>query len=235
MQASPPSPPSQPSPPSAPSAQPGAPVPVVVGTNVGSASPAELYTALRAQRRELSRQLETLEGRRQELSERLKEPMVGGADRKGLEQRIADVDQRISEVDKQIAASDRELARVTAIPGATVEPPQPRRSGPPDEFLATPALFIVLVLFPLALAYTRRLWRRGSDAVAALPAELWERLTRLEQATDTIAVEVERISEGQRFMSRLFAEGAPSRAVGAGAAQPVEVKAGQPVPRSVRG
>jgi hypothetical protein len=33
-----------------------------------------------------------------------------------------------------------------------------------------------------------------------------ERLERIEQAVDTIAVEVERVSENQRFMTRLMTE-----------------------------
>jgi hypothetical protein len=36
-----------------------------------------------------------------------------------------------------------------------------------------------------------------------------DRLERMEQAIDTIAVEAERISEGQRFTSRLLADRAP--------------------------
>ena len=44
-----------------------------------------------------------------------------------------------------------------------------------------------------------------------------ERLTRIEQAIDAVAIEVERISEGQRFLTRLLAdralpEGAPDAA-----------------------
>ncbi|HEX6600185.1 MAG TPA: hypothetical protein VF034_12750 [Gemmatimonadaceae bacterium] len=42
-------------------------------------------------------------------------------------------------------------------------------------------------------------------AVAASP-ELSSRLTNLEQSLDAIAVEVERVGEGQRFMTRLFDE-----------------------------
>ena len=33
-----------------------------------------------------------------------------------------------------------------------------------------------------------------------------QRLARIEQAVDTIAIEVERVSEGQRFTSRLLAD-----------------------------
>ena len=39
----------------------------------------------------------------------------------------------------------------------------------------------------------------GASQGARLTGNLEERLTRIEQAVDAIAVEVERISEGQRF------------------------------------
>jgi hypothetical protein len=84
---------------------------------------------------------------------------------------------------------------------------------------------MVVVLFPLAIAYARRLWKRGVTTIAALPAELGERLTRLEQGMDAVAMEVERIGEGQRYMTRMFAEDGSVRALSSGAAEPVEVKA----------
>ena len=46
---------------------------------------------------------------------------------------------------------------------------------------------------------------RLSAADAASP-ELSSRLTHLEQSLDAIAVEVERVGEGQRFMTRQFVE-----------------------------
>jgi len=42
------------------------------------------------------------------------------------------------------------------------------------------------------------------------PAMLEERLLRIEQAVDAIAIEVERMSEANRFTSRLLAERLPS-------------------------
>jgi hypothetical protein len=81
---------------------------------------------------------------------------------------------------------------------------------------------------PIALAYARRVWRRGAAAVTALPAELGERLGRLEQAVDAIAVELERVGEGQRYITRLFGEQG-SRALGAGAAEPIDVRQREPV------
>jgi hypothetical protein len=222
-------PPAPPAPPS-PDAPVLAPLPRITSTG----SPEAVYNALKAQRQELGRQLESLEERRGELSQRLQQGDVNVADRVGIEQRIRETDQRIAEVDKQIAASERDVAQAAGVPGAVVEPPPPPvDNDPPEAFIAVPIVLTLFVLFPLTLAYTRRIWRRGSAVIASLPAELSERLTRLEQAVDTIAIETERISEGQRFLSKLFADTGARGALnpGAGAQQPVEVKASDPVRR----
>lgn len=60
---------------------------------------------------------------------------------------------------------------------------------------------------------TRYLWRIGSRAPdRALPdAQMREELHRLQMAVDTIAIEVERISEAQRFTVSLLSDGIPSR------------------------
>jgi hypothetical protein len=168
-------------------------------------SPTALLKAAEAARRELGNQLDNLQDRRNNLSERLQEPLVRGADRGGLEARIAEIDARISAVDKQIAAADAEVAKAAGVPGAYVEPPAFHNEGPPPEAFVLGGIFLVVVMLPISLAYARRIWRRGVVTVSALPQEVIERLTRLDQAVDSIAVEVERIGEGQRFMTRLFA------------------------------
>ena len=186
------------------------PTPFPPGTRVrvisGTPSPSAVYEAFVNQRRELRDQLETLNDQRQELSQQLQDPMVGGANRAGLEQHVAELDARISALDKQIAAADAEVAKAAAVPGAVVPPPPEIRQGPPEEVFVLSGIFIVVVLFPLTIAYARRLWRRGAVAVSAIPHELMDRLTRLDQAVDSIAVEVERIGEGQRFVTRVLAE-----------------------------
>jgi hypothetical protein len=78
--------------------------------------------------------------------------------------------------------------------------------------MASP-IFIPITLFimigvtsigvPLARAFARRMDR---DASPKLSPEVLARLERMEQAIDSIAVEVERISEGQRFTTKLLAE-----------------------------
>jgi hypothetical protein len=43
----------------------------------------------------------------------------------------------------------------------------------------------------------------------------------MEHALEATSIEVERVGEGQRFLTKLFTEGEASRAIGAGAAQPL--------------
>jgi hypothetical protein len=61
-----------------------------------------------------------------------------------------------------------------------------------------------IVGLPLARALARK-WDRESGQ-PKVPAEMTARLERMEQAIDAIAIEVERISEGQRFTTRLLSE-----------------------------
>ncbi len=59
----------------------------------------------------------------------------------------------------------------------------------------------------IAKAYIKRLELK--DKLAAghpMPSHVEERLARIEQAVDAIAVEVERVAEGQRFATKLFAD-----------------------------
>ncbi len=63
---------------------------------------------------------------------------------------------------------------------------------------------IVAIGLPLAKAFARRLDRQSLPP--AVPLEVAHRLERMEQAIDSIAVEVERISEGQRFTTKLLSE-----------------------------
>ena len=68
----------------------------------------------------------------------------------------------------------------------------------------TTVLAITLGL-PLVKAYVRA--KERNPALSAGEREREERLARMENAIESIAVEVERISEGQRFVTKLLAEG----------------------------
>ena len=81
---------------------------------------------------------------------------------------------------------------------------------------------ILAIGVPLARAYSRRM--DADSRNPRLPTEVTDRLERMEHALDSIAVEVERITEGQRFTTKLLSEGrsaAESRQVspGGGSAQ----------------
>jgi hypothetical protein len=59
---------------------------------------------------------------------------------------------------------------------------------------------------------SRVLWRLGSRSKPGRPsAHDDDRMQRLETAVDTIAIEVERISEAQRFMVTLLSDALPAQ------------------------
>lgn len=98
----------------------------------------------------------------------------------------------------------------------------------PDIIVPVSAMIMVVAIavgLPLARAHAKRM-ERGIDP-KVLPNDLTDRLTRMEQAIDSMAVEIERISEGQRFTTKLLSERAPE-------ALPVSRAAGVPVNAPLR-
>lgn len=130
-----------------------------------------------------------------------------GANRLGLEQQLRVLDQRIAQLEVDIGDSGRALASYTG-PTATVGFPDRFPTGiTPGQTTAISIIFIIFVLGPLAASFGRLMWRRASKP--ALPpawSEATNRLERLEQAMDTIAVEMERVSEGQRFITKIMTQ-----------------------------
>lgn len=198
--------------PTAPPAPALAPSQITVG-GAPIASAYDVYQAFRAQRRVLGGQLEGLQSQRDDISRELQQETITGADRKGLEQRITQLDERITALDKQIADADVQVAKAAAVPGAAVDPPEPPRTGPPEEVWVLGTIFMLVVLLPMSIAYARRVWRRGAQIVTNIPKELTDRMMRVEQTVEASAIEIERIGEGQRFMTRVLTEGPSAHAV----------------------
>jgi hypothetical protein len=206
-------------------------VPFVVQAPTGpiTGTPTDVYQGALAQRRELRNQQERLQDQRQDLRTQLQnEPNLSPADRAGVEGRLKEIDTRISTVDQQIAQADAAVAQAAALPGATAEPIR-TRNGPPDEIVAIPIVFTLFVLAPIAMAYARRIWKRGAPLATVVPHELTDRLEAMGQAVESIAIEVERIGEGQRFLTRVMSD--KGKSLGAGAAEPIPVPQvhGEPV------
>ncbi len=63
-------------------------------------------------------------------------------------------------------------------------------------------IIVLAIGVPLVRAYVRRKELEPPPQLAISDA----RLQRIEQAVETMAIEIERISEGQRFVTRLLAE-----------------------------
>jgi hypothetical protein len=78
------------------------------------------------------------------------------------------------------------------------------------EFLAFQAITIVCatVAFVASLRFLRGYLelRHDRNKIAAPPSEMPDRLDRIEMIVEATAVEVERISEANRFMAKLLAE-----------------------------
>jgi hypothetical protein len=164
---------------------------------------------LRTRRSELSEQLESATGRRRALAEQIRR--ADGVNRTGLETRLATLDQRIVRLEGQLDEVGQQLASPQAAQYvATTRPPanfpRPRFSNVDPEPIII--CFILFVLSPISLAMSRLIWKRASRTAMApaAPAESGVRLERIEQAVDAIAIEVERVSEGQRFVTRLLSE-----------------------------
>jgi hypothetical protein len=169
------------------------------------ASANQVYAAYRSQVRVLREQLETLDDSRRELVSRLREGTVSEADRAGVDQRLTQIDQQIAAKQIAIAEAEALVAQAAAVPGATDSPPRPPERLSAEDVAEMSAVIFTILAIPLVLAWARRIWRRSSVTIN-LPPELTDRLTSMERAIDTVAVEVERIGEGQRFVTQVMAE-----------------------------
>jgi hypothetical protein len=104
---------------------------------------------------------------------------------------------------------------VQEIVQTALEPPRipldPNRG--PDAPRITAIVFLFLFLMTLVITIGRVLSKRatGQAVGPGVPADLAERLARIEQAVETVAIEVERISESERYSARLLTERLPER------------------------
>jgi predicted nucleic acid-binding Zn-ribbon protein len=112
---------------------------------------------------------------------------------------------------QELQAAQAELQRVqselqSAPQVYTEQPPNPPwPTIPPQASQIATGFFItcavMVVGWPISRALGRRLERRSS--APALESGMSEQLQRIEQAVEAMAIEVERISESQRFLAKL--------------------------------
>jgi hypothetical protein len=168
--------------------------------------------ALSARRGELSRQLEAAAARRGEIAGQLIH--AEGAARAGLEQQLSVLNPRILQLESDIAEIGKLLGNAPAELLATTEDRSFADLIEPHVIERVSIMFTLFVLAPLAVGAAFLMFRRALKPAAprAQRGEGSERLERLETSVDAIAVEIERISEGQRFVTRLLTEALPQSA-----------------------
>lgn len=183
---------------------------------------------------------ETAQGRLEHAREQLQEARERAQE---AEQEMRESQQSVeqaareAQVEARVAADQaREIARQVQIqipmppapphPGETVigMPPRgPWDTGPqvPREAVVISIAFFVTMAFmavgwPLARAFARRMDRKTVAAPAQIPADVTARLERIEHSVEAIAIEVERISEGQRYATKLLSDIRPMEPLAVG-------------------
>ena len=199
---------------------------------------------LQTQLVELQVQLSGLKAQWNGLRTQLDDMLRNNPARPGVQQQWANVGVQIAEVEGKVAVLQARIAQAKGLPVGTTVPPAapPRPVFSPDWMVPISALLLAAFVFPMSIGWARRI-SRGKPQPASLPHDQASRLERLEHAIDTIAIEVERISEGQRFVTKILAErpaqnaaagsnGAPASA----AAPPLALGAGpmEPIPMAER-
>jgi hypothetical protein len=215
--------------------------------------------ALQTSITQLSEQVAALRAQRDILSSQIRR-MPASEARVGLDAQRAQLDGQLVQAEMKLEAAKAQLASrlgvSTGLIGPTgriiVQPPYyPRQGVDPDMVVGLSFTLAIAVGLPLAIAYARRVWRGTPKNVRVAPDESNVRLERLEHAVDAIAIEIERVAEGQRFVTKVLAERpattapAPERAesalgeakpflaLGAGPMEPIRAAERQTVKQSI--
>ena len=163
--------------------------------------------ALFARREQLADQLDNVASRRSELVTQLRSS-PDGAPRTGLEERLKVLDSRILQLERDLASTGQQLAAAPSdLARATQVATRPPGGGDDFEEGVAAGIFPTAIFFGLIFVYRR--WRRkkrGPEKPSRVLDENSPRLERLEQGMEAIAIEIERVSEGQRFVTKLLSD-----------------------------
>lgn len=167
---------------------------------------AKSYDQLRAMYNELSSQRQNLANRRDALGATING--TTGANRAGIESRLSVLDANIVTLETEMQVVGQRMAQIRG--SGTLANPRDNGRTNPGVVIGTGFLtFIVtmVLIVPFAVRRAKASWiRSGGSMTTPLPVAGNDRLDRIEQAVDAIAIEIERVSENQRFMTRLMTE-----------------------------
>jgi hypothetical protein len=179
--------------------------------------------ALQSAAAELQAQLAGLQAQWNGLKSQLDNMLRSNPARPAVVQQWADVGVQIATTEGRLASVQARINLKQGRPvGTTNVPVFGRLYFPPS---AIPAISVVslALLLPMSIAFAKRMMRQPQRP-AAMPNEMTTRLDRMEHAIDTIAIEVERISEGQRFVTKLMADRATNAQADRSATEPPQEK-----------
>ena len=185
--------------------------------------------ALTEKRDELREQLNSLNHQRSELADQIGRLGPDPALRDGPIARLRAIDQRIAQVESDLSASDETIAAAKAggvgneeggptvvrIPDIRVNTPDPfvwrggqqaawQEGFAENAHIIIPASFASLVLLGAVLYW--RISRSMKNQLNKLLSMQQARLDEIQRSVDTVAVEMERVSENQRFVTKLVGE-----------------------------
>jgi hypothetical protein len=178
---------------------------------------------------------------REQIRQTIQDATQAATESQEMQQAVRDAQRRVRDAERHVrdartddqrGAAQQELfgarAELAGLQGATrmttVHTAQPMRFAaqdmiPPQAVDISIAFFIMIAViiigWPLARAMGRRLERRA-DAPALPDPAITGQLQRIEQAVEAMSIEIERISESQRFIAKLQNGAAERAPLGAG-------------------
>lgn len=180
--------------------------------------------ALGMLREELRSQIRSMTQLRQELTNQVAQGAAVGDDAavSRIQARIRSLDTRSSALEEQMLQVD-DAVRAGIARGVATAPPSEAVTAVPTvaeglpifeaptgmvrgEVLASVVLGMALLFTFVGMLIHRRAWRRAEKHFSTGGSGGRPDVQQLQQAVDVIAVEVERIAEGQRFVSKLLHE-----------------------------
>lgn len=179
------------------------------------------------QRRQLVSELDGLNERRTLVTAELSQTKDRST-ANALRQQLASTERRISEAETALRGVNRAIASMS---GGTVPAPEGQEGDPAvvavtrvpaiatseaaSSLAMTTATYLgggaLILVLGVAIGYSiaRRVRREAAESIRALRADLAERISKLTVGMDSIAVEVERLGEGQRYVTKALADRQP--------------------------
>lgn len=160
---------------------------------------------LMMQRRQLNEQLDQVTERRDNIIEQLR--TAPDPAQKGLQDELTVLNSRVIQIQTQLATVGSEISQASpALMAMAEERPTPRGDDQFDDGVGAGvagSVAVMSVFFFFAYRWWRKSMRKRAPLMISADSE---RLQRLEQGMEAVAIEIERISEGQRFVTKLLSE-----------------------------